>query len=86
MAVLSQEGYPSAGVRRVRDIGEAAGQWVLGGGTGAINGTRIVDMAVPAKAPVTQESLLADYDGVSVGSIDSLEPDAFPSAWVLTVE
>jgi alpha-amylase/alpha-mannosidase (GH57 family) len=86
VAVLSQEGYPSAGVRRVRDIGEAAGQWIFGGGTGAINGTRIVDMAVPAGAPVTQESLLADYDGVSGGSIDSLEPDAFPSAWVLTVE
>lgn len=86
LAVLSQEGFPSAGVRRVRDIGEASDQWSFGGGSGAVNGTRIVDMVVPPGAPVTQESLLADYDGVSGGSIDSLGPDAFPSAWVLTAE
>ncbi|MDO8361735.1 MAG: glucodextranase DOMON-like domain-containing protein [Actinomycetota bacterium] len=52
VAVLSQEGYPSAGVDRVRDVQATASQWKLGGGAA----TRIIDLLAPEEG--TQEALL----------------------------
>jgi carbohydrate-binding DOMON domain-containing protein len=59
VALLSQEGYPSAGVDRVRDVQPTAEQWKLGGGTGDVNETRIIDLLQP-EADV-QEEALSDY-------------------------
>jgi len=43
--VLSQEGYPSGGVQRVRDVNVAAEQWRFGGAPdGATNHTRVIDL------------------------------------------
>ena len=43
--VLSQEGYPSGGVMRVRDVNPAAEQWRIGGApAGATNHTRVIDL------------------------------------------
>jgi carbohydrate-binding DOMON domain-containing protein len=56
VALLSQEGYPSAGVDRVRDVQPSAEQWKLGGGTGQVNETRIVDLLQP-EAGVQEEAL-----------------------------
>ncbi len=39
VAVLSQEGFPTPGVRRVRDVAPSASQWQLGGGAT----TRVID-------------------------------------------
>ena len=72
---MSQEGFPSTGVRRVRDVGMAAEQWVLGGGAADVNHTRIIDVAWPESG--VQEDGLADYEPVSAGSIDDLGPDDF---------
>ena len=84
LAVLSQEGYPSAGVRRVRDVLAVTGQWQLGGAPNDVNHTRIVDMAVPVDAAVSQESLLSDYEGITGRQMDELSPDDFPAAYVNT--
>ncbi|MCK4516480.1 MAG: hypothetical protein KAU31_14560, partial [Spirochaetaceae bacterium] len=84
LAVLSQEGYPSAGVRRVRDVLAIAGQWRLGGAPNDVNHTRIVDMAVPVDIAVSQESLLSDYEGITGRQVDELNPDDFPAAYVNT--
>jgi alpha-amylase/alpha-mannosidase (GH57 family) len=54
--VLSQEGYPSAGVRRVRDVETEAAQWRLGGGSGEGTDTRVLDVALPEGAPIGQEA------------------------------
>jgi len=86
LAILSQEGFPSAGVRRVRNMGRSSGQWVFGGAPADVNHTRIVDMAVPADAAVSQEQLLSDYEAVSSGSADAVELDQLPAAYVNTVE
>jgi hypothetical protein len=43
VAVMSQEGFPSAGVRRVRDVTPTAEQWRVGGGNSAAGDTRIID-------------------------------------------
>ena len=43
VAVLSQEGFPSPGVRRVRDVDQTASQWRLGGGDSGAGDTRIID-------------------------------------------
>jgi hypothetical protein len=86
LVLLSQEGYPSAGVRRVRDVGSVNSQWVAGGAPNDINHTRIFDMAVPPGAGATQEELLSAYAPAGSGSIDALEADDFPQAWVIEVE
>jgi alpha-amylase/alpha-mannosidase (GH57 family) len=75
VAVLSQEGFPSPGVRRVRDVAAAAGQWVAGGGPGDVNHTRIFDLAWPE--PGFQETLLSTYPPAP-GALDALGPDDFP--------
>jgi carbohydrate-binding DOMON domain-containing protein len=65
-AVLGQEGFPAAGVWRVRDVSTTAEQWRFGGGPADANHTRIVDVAWPAdaaptQAPPTQEDMLSTY-------------------------
>ncbi len=73
VALLSQEGYPSTGVRRVRDIDVTAQQWRGGGAPDDLNHTRIYDVI----APDGGEALLADYPSATSGSIDDLGPDDF---------
>jgi alpha-amylase/alpha-mannosidase (GH57 family) len=83
-AVLSQEGFPSSGVRRVRDVEQSAEQWRLGGGPADINHTRIIDVAW-SEAGV-QEQDLADYPAAAAGSVDDLGPDDFGTIPLLTVD
>ncbi|MEA2022851.1 MAG: glucodextranase DOMON-like domain-containing protein [Actinomycetota bacterium] len=75
VAVMSQEGFPSSGVRRVRDVEASAQQWRIGGGDGSINATRIMDLL--ALEPGAQESMLSDFVPVSTGSVDDLTDDSF---------
>ena len=59
--LLGQEGYPSPGVRRVRDIAPTASQWRFGGAQDAGGTvTRIIDIAVPQEAGWSQEAALAE--------------------------
>lgn len=77
--VLSQEGFPSPGVRRVRDIDAAASQWRGGGAPGDINHTRIFDMVGPPGA----EAALSEYTAVTSGTVDDLAPDEFGSIFMM---
>ncbi len=47
VAVLSQDGFPSTGVRRVRDVEPQASQWAIGGGDSASGDTRVLDALFP---------------------------------------
>ncbi|MBT8239939.1 MAG: hypothetical protein KJN63_01780, partial [Acidimicrobiia bacterium] len=47
VAVMSQEDFPSPGVRRVRDVEARASQWSIGGGDSAIGDTRVLDALFP---------------------------------------
>ncbi len=47
VAVMSQEGFPSPGVRRVRDVETDAAQWSIGGGDSAAGDTRVLDALFP---------------------------------------
>ncbi|MBC8452249.1 MAG: hypothetical protein H8D65_00165 [Spirochaetes bacterium] len=58
-AVLGQEGYPSPGVRRVRDVQDTASQWKFGGAGGVSNPTRVIDLAVPDSTGWNQEDVLS---------------------------
>ncbi len=75
VAVMSQEGFPSSGVRRIRDVETNVGQWRIGGGDGSINGSRNMDLLVPDAG--LQESMLTDYVPISTGSVDDLSDDDF---------
>jgi carbohydrate-binding DOMON domain-containing protein len=80
--VLSQDGYPSAGVWRVRDVNPTAQQYRLGGGPDDKNHTRIIDMLWPADATPTQEEILSTYVP-SQQSPSSLGADDFPQLEML---
>ncbi len=73
--VMSQEGFPSSGVRRVRDVLPSAEQWRIGGGPVDGNHTRILDIAHPEAG--VQEAALSDYPPITGQSVDTLTPDDF---------
>jgi alpha-amylase/alpha-mannosidase (GH57 family) len=76
VVLLGQEGYPAAGVWRVRDVNPSAEQWRFGGGPVDVNHTRIIDVFWPSGFPGTQEAFLGDYPSAS-GDLDALGPDDF---------
>ena len=80
VALLSQEGFPSPGVRRVRDVSAEASQFRIGGGAGGVNDTRILDVATPEEG--AQEDGLT-VPPVSTGSADDLSVDQLGSVPVI---
>jgi alpha-amylase/alpha-mannosidase (GH57 family) len=83
--VMSQDGYPSAGVWRVRDVQSEATQWRIGGGAdGVTNQTRIIDMAWSDSA-TTQEQMLSAFTP-STAEVDTLTADDFPILQLITIK
>ncbi len=81
-AVLGQEGYPSEGVWRVRNVSLFPGQYIFGGAPGDSNHTRIIDLILPGELSPDQATLLSDYSSIS-GSIDLMTPDDFAQIPIL---
>jgi alpha-amylase/alpha-mannosidase (GH57 family) len=78
--LMSQEGYPSSGVWRIRDVEVAAQQWRLGGAPPGSNiHPRIIDVAYPADFSVSQEEALSGFTPrmVDAGEFDALSPGDF---------
>jgi len=77
VVVLGQEGFPSSGVWRVRDVSVTAEQWRFGGApTNTANHPRILDVVWPAGGPVfTQAEALSDYPPAT--DLVGLTPDDF---------
>ena len=74
-ASLSQEGFPSGGVMRVRDVVPEAEQWRIGGAPqGTTNHTRVIDLVWPEQD--LQESRLAEFEPSDVSHTE-LGPDDF---------
>lgn len=72
--VMSQEGFPSGGVMRVRDVLPVAEQWRIGGAlAGSSNHTRVIDL-VWAEAGV-QEEWLGNFTSVSTPQVDLTAAD-----------
>jgi alpha-amylase/alpha-mannosidase (GH57 family) len=76
-AVLGQEGYPSTGVWRVRDVTSSSEQWHFGGAPADTNHTRIIDLAWPEGAIPSQEQMLSTYNGSNADPAQ-LTIDDFP--------
>jgi carbohydrate-binding DOMON domain-containing protein len=58
--VMGQEGFPSSGVWRIRDVSVAAEQWRFGGAPeGATNHTRVLDLVWPTSGE--QEAWLSAF-------------------------
>jgi alpha-amylase/alpha-mannosidase (GH57 family) len=83
VAVLSQEGFPAAGVWRVRDVLAAAEQWRIGGGSSSPADTRILDLLWPSGDGPTQEELLQHLNPLAV-DLESLGPDQFPQVLMIS--
>jgi hypothetical protein len=75
VGVMSQEGFPSAGVRRIRDVETSAQQWRIGGGDGSLNGTRILDLLWPSEGE--QELMLTAATPIISGDPNEFVPDDF---------
>jgi len=82
VVVLSQEGYPSAGVWRVRDVQPDAEQWRIGGGTGSKVDTRIMDILWPEGNTPVQAQLLQNRAPQGAALAD-LKPDQYPQVPVI---
>ncbi len=74
VVIASQDGFPVAGVWRVREVAPQAAQWLIGGGADDSNHTRIMDVIYPEAG--VQESLLSDYPS-SQDPVGDLGPDDF---------
>jgi alpha-amylase/alpha-mannosidase (GH57 family) len=77
VALLGQEGYPSTGVWRVRDVEAAAKQWRFGGAPEDTNHTRIIDLAWPEGITPSQAGMLGSYTSSQESNMDLLGPDDF---------
>jgi hypothetical protein len=72
---LSQEGFPSAGVMRARDVTPVAEQWRIGGAPpGATNHTRVIDYVWPESGQ--QEGWFSDFTPVNFAQSE-LAPEDF---------
>jgi alpha-amylase/alpha-mannosidase (GH57 family) len=83
VAIMSQDGYPSAGVWRIRDVQPTAEQWRIGGGTGSPADTRIMDILWPEGNELAQEEYLKNLNPVDV-DLASLSEDQFPQVPMIT--
>jgi alpha-amylase/alpha-mannosidase (GH57 family) len=71
---MSQEGFPSGGVMRVRDVVPEAEQWRIGGAPeGSTNHTRVIDLVWPEEG--LQESWLANFDPIQDAQADQIPDD-----------
>ena len=77
VVVLGQEGYPSTGVWRVRDVEATAKQWRFGGAPEDTNHTRIMDLAWSDGATPSQAGMLGTYTPSQEANMDLLGPDDF---------
>jgi alpha-amylase/alpha-mannosidase (GH57 family) len=84
VALMSQEGFPSSGVRRVRDVTTSAQQYRIGGSDGSLNATRILDLLWPEEG--VQEEMLTAATPIASGNLDDLTPDDFSQVKVLILE
>jgi alpha-amylase/alpha-mannosidase (GH57 family) len=75
VAVMSQEGFPSSGVRRVRDVEANAQQYRLGGSDGSLNATRIIDILWPEDG--VQSDMLTPQAAIGSGDPDTFTPDDY---------
>ncbi len=75
-AVMSQEGFPAAGVWRVRDIEAQASQWRFGGAPSAKNHTRIIDLAWAEGAAPSQAEILGTF-ALSSADLQTLTANDF---------
>ncbi|MBI4927605.1 MAG: glycoside hydrolase [Anaerolineae bacterium] len=82
--VMGQEGFPSTGVWRVRDVTADGGEWRFGGGAGDNTQTRIIDLAWGAEQELTQEQMLSTYTS-SMSAVEQLTPDDFAQVELIRV-
>jgi alpha-amylase/alpha-mannosidase (GH57 family) len=81
-AVLGQEGYPSEGVWRVRNVSLFPAQYIFGGASADSNHTRIIDLALPEGQTPDQAALLSSYPSAS-GLMDEMTADDFAQIPIL---
>jgi alpha-amylase/alpha-mannosidase (GH57 family) len=85
VALLGQEGYPAAGVWRVRDISLKSEAYRFGGAPADNNHTRIIDLLIPEGAETDQQTALGTYPS-SASPVDGKGPDDFAIVPVILVE
>jgi alpha-amylase/alpha-mannosidase (GH57 family) len=85
IAVMSQEGYPTEGVWRIRDVNAVPDQYKFGGAPADANHTRIIDLALPEGFTPNQAEALSTYPSSNKATTD-LAVDDFAIIPLVTVE
>jgi alpha-amylase/alpha-mannosidase (GH57 family) len=83
--LAGQEGYPAAGVWRLRDVNPTAEQWRFGGAPADTNHTRLMDITWPSDVTSTQEEMLSNYPP-SNADPQTLGPDDFAQVGMLRAQ
>lgn len=83
VTLASQDGFPSTGVLRIRDVLPVGERWKIGGGIQATNTPRVLDVILPSD--VNQAEVLSQF-APSQANVDELTPDDFAQVPMLQVE
>jgi carbohydrate-binding DOMON domain-containing protein len=73
--VMSQDGYPAPGVRRIRDVKATAEQWRIGGAPQGANATRILDLVW--NGTPSQARILSRFAPAAADALGDAPPDTF---------
>jgi len=84
VALLSQDGYPSPGVLRVRDVKTSAEQWRIGGAVPGANAPRILDLAW--NGTPSQSEILSRFRPLDAAELATATPDDYAQVPMILAE
>lgn len=84
--INGQEGFPSVGNWRVRDVNKESAQWRFGGGDDGLSDPNVIDIALPHNYTPTQEDMLSRWTPSTATSLDDVEINDFCEVFGVTTE
>lgn len=87
IAVINgQEGFPSVGNWRVRDVNKESAQWRFGGGDDGLSDPNVIDIALPKDYSPSQEDMLSGWNPSTATSLDDVDINDFCEVSGVTIE
>ena len=75
--INGQEGFPSVGNWRVRDVNKESAQWRFGGGDDGLSDPNVIDIALPKDYSPSQEEMLSGWNPSTATSLDDVDINDF---------
>jgi carbohydrate-binding DOMON domain-containing protein len=84
--INGQEGFPSVGNWRVRDVNKESAQWRFGGGDDGLSDPNVIDIALPKDYTPSQEDMLSGWNPSTATSLDNVDINDFCEISGVTIE